>query len=421
MNDFELPSNIRQIGTIGGGMRIYVEDYVHTYLHQYAENAEPDETLAFLIGKHLIIDGITYLFINGALQGKYAEYRDGIEMFTKKSFQYADEQIKRYFSGFEIVGWMQSQPGYGTHLNPFYQEYHMETFTKKSDVLLCLDPSERAAAFYLWNDDKSALREHSGYFVYYDKNEGMNEYMLENKVSGAVKPVLSAPTPTPSAPKVTTIRTERAHPRLAPTPEPPPSKPREYRMNLKGGGSGGGTPLPERRVLNMVMGFCCVLFVICFIMGAGLIQNLDRITKMEDNIAVITTAYNYLSSQLKQVASQPVFANIEASNNATPTNTPAATDPVEIDQASPSASATATASPTPTTAPTPTSTPSTSFNTTILEDVPETYTVQQGDNLNYISLLFYGTTDKVKEIMTLNELSDANMIYYGKVLKLPRR
>ena len=41
--DFRLPKNIRQIGLPGEEYRIYIEDYVYTFLKKIAEKAAKDE------------------------------------------------------------------------------------------------------------------------------------------------------------------------------------------------------------------------------------------------------------------------------------------------------------------------------------------------------------------------------------------
>ena len=140
MDDFSLPTNIKQIGSIGDGLRIYVEDYVCTYLFQYAESAGYDERIALLVGRHMVIDGQPILFINGAIQGEHVEETDGVLRFTDKSGSHANEMLARYFEGMEIVGWMQSQPSYGVYLNQHYAAYHMREFTKTNQVLFVMDP-----------------------------------------------------------------------------------------------------------------------------------------------------------------------------------------------------------------------------------------------------------------------------------------
>ena len=70
-NLFNLPRNIRQVGLTMGNMRIYIEDYVYTFLTRLARNEispgkEPCN-IAVFTGETKWNNGITYLFIRGAL------------------------------------------------------------------------------------------------------------------------------------------------------------------------------------------------------------------------------------------------------------------------------------------------------------------------------------------------------------------
>ena len=53
--EWELPKNIRQIGLVSGDYRIYIEDYVYTFLHRAAQTKGRDEEngscLAILLGE----------------------------------------------------------------------------------------------------------------------------------------------------------------------------------------------------------------------------------------------------------------------------------------------------------------------------------------------------------------------------------
>ena len=54
------------------------------------------------------------------------------------------------------------------------------------------------------------------------------------------------------------------------------------------------------------------------------------------------------------------------------------------------------------------------------DDNLQTYTVKDGDSLSLISQKFFGSTKMINEILKLNGMDDANKIYSGKVLKLPK-
>ena len=65
---FQIPRNIRQIGLSGGKYRVYIEDYVYTFLNRIAEKGKKENGgLAVLMGKTEWHEGITYIFIKGTV------------------------------------------------------------------------------------------------------------------------------------------------------------------------------------------------------------------------------------------------------------------------------------------------------------------------------------------------------------------
>ncbi len=406
----EFPANIKQIGSIGDGMRIYVEDYVCSYLEQYAMAGGNDERLALLVGRPMIIDGQQVLFISGAIQGRYTTYQSGITVFTEKSFDYANEQMDKYFKDLEIVGWMQSQPSYGLFLNASYANYHMKNFSLPYQVMFIIDPLERVNCFYAW-DSENDIKEAKGYFIYYDKNRGMHEYMMNNKISSMRVITENASTGVSASEDYEDeVEADEEIDREVETPERYLRAKTVQRRKKE---------FEPRRVTNMLVSLCGVLVVICFIMGAGLIQNEDRITTLEANITQLTGSYQALLDQVRQERTASVFASVSE---------PVSEEPQEETLSEPTQE---------------------NIGEVIVEDgnmvmaegyelvrlntpapedtayveaveIPDIYVVEQGDSLLGISRRFYGTPDMVKEIMSLNELDDPDKIYFGKVLKLPR-
>ena len=405
MRENELPTNIRQVGVIEDGLRIYVEDYAHTYLKQYAD-LSASEKLAFLVGKHLIIDSLPVLFISGVIQGKFTQKDEGNEIFTEKSFFYAEQELERYFKGCQIVGWMQTQPGFGTNLSPAYAKYHEASFIEGYQVLMVCDPVERQNAFYIWNDDQTALIETRGYFVYYDKNPEMNEYMINNKLSKV---------------ELRKIVPEKSY------------EDERFTVSKPGAVNSKNEKNSLRRMVNLSTGLCAVLFVMCFIMGAGLIQNDTRLKKIESDLNIVTSTYNYLVGQINKQA-QAVFAPDETAKNELPVLThspspevsfpPASTpEPEEVFDGLDFETGLVVITlppktPEPIVVP---SLPPEGDSEDALSDTPEFYIVEKGDSLTFISMKFYGTTDMVSKIMEANNMADPDKIYFGKKLILPKQ
>lgn len=70
-NIFSLPKNIRQIGFATGGSRIYIEDYVYTFLGRLSASGLKDDKektrIAVTYGETRWNDGLTYIFIRGSI------------------------------------------------------------------------------------------------------------------------------------------------------------------------------------------------------------------------------------------------------------------------------------------------------------------------------------------------------------------
>jgi len=443
MNKFTLPTNIRQIGSSDGmAQKIYVEDYVCSYLKQYAESGGHTEKIAFLVGKYMIIDAVPYVFIHGVIQGKYSEYIDNMESFTDASYDHAEDEMHKYFPGSEIVGWMQSQPGYGVHLNPSYADYHMNSFTRPYQVLFVMDPIEKQNVFYMWNAEMSGMLECSGYFVYYEQNRGMQEYMNANRIARAK--VREVAKPRDEAVPATRLKIfDEAPPRGRKKSEETREAPvRASARGSKAMSSVATTQREERgvedmrKMSNLLIGLCAVLFITTFIMGAGLLQSDGRISALENAIVTIDSNHIIIADQLRQLASMPVFVEQDYQTRATsgsvadgagqpqyqppaqytPQPTPAVTPPPTPPPAP---------DPTPTPAPTPEPTPAqptpepTPEATPTFANIPETYTIQPGDTLFAVSQMFYGDIGMVTRIMELNGIEDPNHIVIGQVLLLP--
>lgn len=437
MRKFQLPSNIKQIGSIDDGIRFYIEDYVVTFVNKLAESG--GDRCAFLIGKYLLIDAQPVLFITGAIDCKHLSSDTDIPLPDEKSFDYASDIIAEYFDGFDIVGWARSQTGYGAFLNPFAAEFHKTKFSKEYQTMFVVDPVEHESVFYVWSSDKHELVESSGYFIYYDKNEAMQRYMASLKSA----PILNIPFESSGK---TEERSRRSLPRIEATDRTGHQK---ESAKARGGGEDG------RRLVNMLVSLSAVLFVIAFIMGAGLIQSDGRITKLETDLTALRQMTDSLAGQWRQQGDLPVFApedntsplglepDASPGKNTLTTETPPLDEqtegqesetqtetPTETITEAPTETPTETPTEAPTETPTeaPTEAPTEPISTEQAEteplpptqsNEPRTYEVQSGDSLNYISRMFYGTGSKVKDIMKANGLTDSDKIYIGMKLIIP--
>lgn len=175
---FSLPKNIRQIGSVSDDCRIYMEDYVYTFLTKTAEadSGEEKNTLAVFTGETKWEAGAACIFIKGAVSGEpkelSTEHIELDECFWKK----VHEAAEAYFQGQEIVGWF-----FGGRLLPMeagelFCRIHRKHFGGEK-VLMLMDPVEREEAFFRY--ENTLLVRQKGYYLYYEKNPQMQAYMVE--------------------------------------------------------------------------------------------------------------------------------------------------------------------------------------------------------------------------------------------------
>ena len=89
------PKNIRQIGSPRGRHKIYVEDYVYTFLHSTAFEGECQKRGAILLGRSEISQDIRYTFISGAISCDDFIFRDEGILFDESCWEYIYKEIKQ--------------------------------------------------------------------------------------------------------------------------------------------------------------------------------------------------------------------------------------------------------------------------------------------------------------------------------------
>ncbi len=385
MDKFGYPTNIKQIGNVDDNLRIYIEDYVYSYLLQYAEAGDNEERLAALVGRCMLIDGQTVLFINGAIQGKYLDSEKGILTFSSKSQEYIDNQIDKYFKGLEVVGWLQSQPNYGNFLSASYAKYHMDNFKKPYSVMLVADPIEKINSFFIWNEDRTDIIESKGFFIYYEKNKSMHNYILDNKIVKFNKADVMETKVQPISEFIEENDEEIGRERVAPQFRSSRTSARRTEQNNK---------ISFKNFYPQIAAF---LFIITMFMGANVLNSNVRINKLEGDITNIRTAYNDLVTYINDSNTSPVFAQAADSIDKTEVVIEPVTTPVPITQTEPVIHSQVK------------STTTTS----------KTYTIRQGDSLISICKEIYGSDKMLAKLMEVNNISDPNKIYYGMIIRLP--
>ena len=101
----QLPKNVRQIGNVSDNPKIYVEDYVDTYLNQLREKAREQPVGVILTGELLKLEDENAVFVSGAVQMKEVKTNGNDIEITDEIMKEAKEEAARFFPECRIVGW----------------------------------------------------------------------------------------------------------------------------------------------------------------------------------------------------------------------------------------------------------------------------------------------------------------------------
>ena len=390
---FSMPRNVRQIGLANGDYRIYIEDYVYTFLCSLAEDEKPEGqgSVAVLTGEIQWTADMTCIFIKGAIAADGMEAAAEHIDFSEKLCQKLQEDKDQYFPEQEIVGWFFAQPQIAMEITELFVKVHLRHFGGEK-ILMLMDPGEREDAFFRY--DGGMMAKLSGYYIYYEKNSQMQTYMIERsqKEGGEAS--------------------EKVEDRAV----------RNFRKIID-------SKNPEERGEEKTSAFsyaatvCLALAVL--VAGVGFYRNQQEKTEVPED-------YRAASASVVQI-------------------TPAVTEPVQSVSISPKAVQTqkpvqtqeavrGTPAPTETTqkrekisiTPEPRRSKKQSVSeatqkkdnkteeTSVAAENPrETYVIRPGDTLYQISLNRYGTVEAMEQICALNGISANEIIYPGQVIVLP--
>lgn len=175
----KLPKNIRQIGERDQSVKLYVEDYVNTYLKRLYPTGGQDLRVGLLLGEMRVQDGVPYLFADGALEMEEIT-RDGEKVdFTEEAWKKAYQTMEQMFPRRSVLGWfLCGAPG--CTLSPLnYWKQHGQYFSGKNQLMYLNSGLEGEEAIYTASED--GFYKLRGYSIFYERNQMMQDYMVSRK------------------------------------------------------------------------------------------------------------------------------------------------------------------------------------------------------------------------------------------------
>ncbi len=411
--EWKLPKNVRQIGDGSADKKVYVEDYVMTFLEKIS--AEGKSGKAILLGKVRNLEGQTYIFADSALQ---------VESFSPDSTAREElkKQAEKYFSDKQVIGWYQAAGESPFVMNGKMVEIFEREFGQENQVLIVRDMEEEENLFFLLEEGHTIQL--PGYYIYYEKNTAMQEYMIAGSEGESVDE--EEPVKDDAIKRFRKIIKEK-------------KKLPQMKVKLPATG----------RLVYAAGGF---LVVTVLALGVTMVYNYDKMKEVERSLARLTSNVDSQSQYLdegQQTAQVMLHIDEKMNVEETEQKTEMQTNAIEsaggvLDQQTGKVTGRPegenTTGQTGDTMEQQNGETGSQQSTETVQTMPETdgaaltennsevpasapgrasYTVKVGDTLADISQMYYGNLEKVVEICTLNGIDDENTILPGQKILLP--
>ena len=304
--------------------------------------------------------------------------------FGKEQKKKMEEEKAKYFSELNRMGWFLSMPGQKLELTAELERKHRELFPEEDSILLIRDTVEQEEILFLM--EENMLHDQGGYYVYYEQNSGMQEYLMDHKKQESVEEETMEDTVIQSFRKKFRRRQEKKQ------------------------GTGN----------RWIYSAATMLVMTILVIGVTIINNYDNMKNMEKTLTDIS----------KQVAEEPeqkelpVSAQIKIETEKITeqqtkieSETEKKETEIEIQQQNSETKQKIQAD----------KKESEQRQNVQTEEIREVsvrpsqavYIVKNGDTLAGICQKYYGNLDKVEEICQLNDITDQDEIWVGDKLILP--
>lgn len=174
-----LPRNIRQIGDTRDDIKVYIEDYVMTYMKQLAAYDSQQDEVMILYGSRMEVDGTCYYFINGSVKVDEVHSPLHNTLISQEDWKQINEDAAKFFPSLTHLGWAllgkDSEHSAGYRVKATHDEF----FGEERPVFIEYIKSDREEKVYLYQNGMMRLQ--GGHYIYYDKNEPMQNYMIDQK------------------------------------------------------------------------------------------------------------------------------------------------------------------------------------------------------------------------------------------------
>ena len=370
--DIRRPKNIKQIGDVSSNRKIYIEDYAFTYINSVAYQTPEDEQAGVLLGEVQKSDEEKCLFIKGVIRAKPPENETKQRIvFNEKIWEKIYAEIEKFFPDLEVVGWFAAMPGITQERFLYLKKLHMDNFSGGMKTMYLVNTCDKEENFYLYENGE--LKKQKGYVCFYERNYEMQEYMLERRER---KPIES-PEKDKVMKSIRSIIQEKE----------------EMRQ--------------RRKNSVFLYGISSFMAVVVLVIGINLLNSYEKMKKFDTSLSNIALEISNISEKEKSIQTSDNSVSVnKISGDVYPTEAETESTESRTTQSQTEQS----------------QTEKQAESTEMVKEADAaqtTYIVKKGDTIMSICKKYYGNTEKLNEIIAVNNIEDADKLYIGQEIKLP--
>lgn len=175
-----LPNNRRQIGQPGlDTPEVFIEDYAFSFAKSLSEKDYTGCVVGVLVGECVEGTQGDKILVRGVLEARDVLRHDAI-CFTEDNWAGIYRDIRDYFPDMQIVGWFLGGPGFLLEDMERQKKIQEDNFGGGDKILLKMDAIEKEQKVLSYREGE--LKELPGYYIYYERNAEMQNYMAGTKL-----------------------------------------------------------------------------------------------------------------------------------------------------------------------------------------------------------------------------------------------
>lgn len=170
----ERPRSVRQIGSPERSCRVYLEDYADTYIRRIPADGPQGVHAGALYGRKMVQDGLQCYYIFGAVETEPV-WEDARLRFGQKAWKKIEQMRQNYFPTMDVCGWfVRTEEDFMPDTEQLQRV--QDTFFAETGEILYTVAGEEGTFF---RKGQSLLYPLQGYYVFYQNNTAMQEYLAQ--------------------------------------------------------------------------------------------------------------------------------------------------------------------------------------------------------------------------------------------------